>query len=114
HIPIDQYGDYIWVDTSFPSCAQMIAFFYRTFQDELKLGKKGARAMYTGILTDTGRFRYRGVSRLTHEIAGLLLEHGADVVDIDQELSKESTTQFKFKGHILNNANFDEGFVYGI
>lgn len=114
HIPVDQYGDLIWVDTTFPSCAQMIAYFYKTFENELKMTEIGARAMYTGIVTDTGRFRYRGVSKLTHEIAGLLIEKGADVVEIDNKLSKESLGVFKFKAELLNNAIFDEGFVYGI
>ncbi|MCR1809346.1 DHH family phosphoesterase [Haploplasma modicum] len=114
HIPIDQYGDLIWVDTNFPSCAQMIGFFYRTFKDELKVSSVGARAMYTGIVTDTGRFRYRGVSNLTHEIAGMLIDLGADIEEIDGNLSKETLDQFRFKGHLLNSVKFDEGFVYAI
>lgn len=111
HIPIDNYGDYIWVDTSFPSCAQMIAHFFNSFP-ELKISPKGANAMYTGIVTDTGRFRYRGVSKLTHEIAGLLIEEGADIVEIDQNLSKETVELFKFKADLLHKVKFDEGFVY--
>lgn len=114
HLPIDQYGDLIWVDTSFPSCAQMIAFFLQTFKDELTVTKKGATAMYTGIITDTSRFRYRGVSRLTHELAGMLIDYGVDIVYVDQMLSVETMDQFKFKGNLLNNAIFDEDFVYGI
>ena len=114
HIPIEDYGDYIWVDTNFPSCAQMIAYFFKTFSNELKLTKQGARAMYTGIVTDTSRFRFRGVSRLTHELAGMLIDYGADIVEIDQELSKESLEMFKFKANLLANVKFDEGFVYAV
>lgn len=114
HIPVDDYGDLRWVDTSFPSCAQMIAFFYRTFINKLNMSEIGARAMYTGILTDTGRFRYRGVSKLTHELAGLLVEQGADVVEIDNYLSKETIEVFKYKAHMLSTAKFDEGFVYNV
>lgn len=112
HIPIDDYGSIIWVDTTFPSCAQMIGFFYETFKDELKMSPVGARAMYTGILTDTGRFRYRGVSKLTHEIAGMLVGEGADVVEIDKHLSTESIENFKFKANLYGQMKFDEGFVY--
>lgn len=115
HIPIDQYGDLIWVDTNFPAASQMIAYFYKTFKDELKISKNGAQAMYTGIVTDTGRFRYRGVSRLTHEIAGMLVELGADVVEIDQNLSKETMEEFQFKGNLLSQVKFDDaGFSYAI
>lgn len=114
HIPIENYGDYIWVDTNFPSCAQMIAFFLKTFSNELTVSKEGARAMYTGIVTDTSRFRFRGVSRLTHELAGMLIDYGADIVEIDQNLSKESLDMFKFKGQMLSRVKFDEGFAYSV
>ncbi|CCV64993.1 Phosphoesterase RecJ domain protein [Alteracholeplasma palmae J233] len=110
HIPIDQYGDYQWVDTSFPSCAQMIAYFAKTF--DMKITKPGAVAMYTGILTDTGRFKYRGVSQLTHELAGMLLSNGADVEEIDQQLSKESLNVIRYKGFIYQNFITDNGFIY--
>ena len=66
------------------------------------MSKTGATAMYVGIVTDTGRFRYRGVSKLTHEMAGLLVEKGADVVEIDNKLSKESIEVFRYKDHMLN------------
>lgn len=112
HIPVDQYGDLVWVDTSFPSCAQMIAYFSMQFK-QFKITKPGATAMYTGILTDTGRFKYRGVSRLTHEIAGMLLDHGADVEEIDSYLSRESMNATRFKGYIYSNfETTKKGFIY--
>ncbi|MBN3491033.1 bifunctional oligoribonuclease/PAP phosphatase NrnA [Acholeplasma equirhinis] len=112
HIPIDQYGDYQWVDTSFPSCAQMIAYFSTKFK-KLKITKPGAVAMYTGILTDTGRFKYRGVSELTHQMAGMLLNHGADVEEIDKQLSIESLDMIRFKGFVYQNfKTTDKGFIY--
>ena len=68
----------------------MIAHFYLNYKKELKLGYEGALAMYTGILTDTGRFRFRGVSKQTHEIAGMLLTKGVDVEFVDGKLSVET------------------------
>ena len=44
HIPVDNYGDLRWVDTNFPSCAQMIAYFRYKFQNELKYTISGANA----------------------------------------------------------------------
>jgi len=114
HIPIDQYGDYIWVDPSFPSCGQMIAYFFKKYEDKLKLNKDGATALYTGIVTDTNRFKYRGVSRLTHELAGMLISYGVDIEEVDWQLSKESLEKFKFKAYILSKINFDKGFLYTI
>ncbi len=112
HIPVDQYGDLQWVDTSFPSCAQMMAYFSTQIK-KFKITKPGAIAMYTGILTDTGRFKYRGVTKLTHEMAGLLLEHGADVEEIDRYLSSETLDMIRFKGYVyLNFETTEKGFIY--
>lgn len=112
HIAIEDYGDLIWVDTSFPSCAQMITYFYYKFKDELKLSKEGAIALYTGIVTDTGRFRYRGVSKLTHQLAGVLLGKGVDVEYIDAHLSKETLPMIALKGHVYSNYETEGGFIY--
>jgi phosphoesterase RecJ-like protein len=112
HIPVDDYGDLRWVDTNFPSCAQMIAYFYYKFRGELKLTEEGAIALYTGILTDTGRFRYRGVSKVTHQLAGLLLEKGVDVEYIDQMLSTETIETMSLKGFAYNNFKTAKGFIY--
>ncbi|HKL60751.1 MAG TPA: bifunctional oligoribonuclease/PAP phosphatase NrnA [Acholeplasma sp.] len=113
HIPVNDYGDYRWVDTTYPSCAQMIATFYKKYKSELKLGYEGALAMYVGILTDTGRFRFRGVSRQTHEMAGMLLDFGVDVEYVDRNLSVETMDMIRLKGYVLSNFETTEkGFIY--
>lgn len=112
HIPVNDYGDLRWVDTNFPSCAQMISYFYYKFKNELKLTKEGAIALYTGIVTDTGRFRYRGVSKVTHQLAGMLLEKGVDVEYIDQQLSKETLEMVGLKGYVYSNYKTADGFIY--
>ena len=113
HIPVDQYGSIRWVQTDFPSCAQMITYFYYTFKHELKMTLEGANALYTGIVTDTGRFRFRGVSNITHQLAGLLLDQGVDVEYIDQNLSKESLSMIALKGYVYSNfVTTEGGFIY--
>ncbi|MDO9629654.1 MAG: bifunctional oligoribonuclease/PAP phosphatase NrnA [Acholeplasmataceae bacterium] len=112
HIPVDDYGDLRWVDTTFPSCAQMIAYFYYKFKSELKLTLDGANALYTGIVTDTGRFRFRGVSKITHQLAGMLIEKGVDVEYIDNKLSQESLEMIALKGYVYSNFVTTDGFIY--
>lgn len=112
HIPVDDYGDIRWVDTNFPSCAQMIAYFYFTYKKQLKMNLEGAIAMYTGIVTDTGRFRFRGVSQLTHQMAGMLIDKGVDVEYIDGKLGKETLEMIALKGYVYSNFVTAEGFVY--
>jgi bifunctional oligoribonuclease and PAP phosphatase NrnA len=113
HIPVDDYGDIRWVQTNFPSCAQMISYFYYTYKDQLKISLKGANALYTGMVTDTGRFRFRGVSQVTHQLAGLMLSKGVDVEYIDSNLSKETLEVIALKGYVYSNFVITPGgFVY--
>jgi len=112
HIAVDDYGDIRWVDTNFPSCAQMIAYFYYKYQKQLSMTLEGAIALYTGIVTDTGRFRFRGVSQLTHRMAGMLIDKGVDVEYIDGKLGKETLEMIALKGYVYSNFVTTDGFVY--
>lgn len=112
HIPVDDYGDIRWVDTNFPACSQMIAYFYHTYKKQLKISLEGAIAMYTGIVTDTGRFRFRGVSELTHQMAGMLIDKGVDVEYIDGKLGKETLEMIALKGYVYSNFVTTDGFIY--
>ena len=78
HIDIAPYGDYMWVEEEKSSACEMIAEFYYTFRDELKINKEAATYIYTGMVTDSGRFRFRSVSGDTMRYAGVMLDVGID------------------------------------
>jgi bifunctional oligoribonuclease and PAP phosphatase NrnA len=111
HIDVDAYGDMNWVDTSYPAVSEMITDF--AFQHRLDIPLESAIALYTGLITDTGRFRYRGVSKRTHTLAGLLIEAGVDVEFIDSKLSKETLKMYALKGYVYSNfTTVEGGFIY--
>jgi bifunctional oligoribonuclease and PAP phosphatase NrnA len=111
HIDVDAYGDINWVDTTYPAVSEMITDF--AIQNQLNIPIESAIALYTGLVTDTGRFRYRGVSKRTHTLAGLLLEAGVDVEDIDSKLSQESLKVFALKGYVYSNfITVEGGLIY--
>ena len=113
HIIVEQYGDYQYVEEEVSSCAEIIARFYNKFKDELVLSKKAAEALYVGLLTDTGRFKYDSVSDVTFETAAILLRAGVDISYIDNKLSIESLNVLKLKGYCLSNFKMSEkGFAY--
>ncbi|MBO5904750.1 MAG: DHH family phosphoesterase [Clostridia bacterium] len=78
HIPIQPYGDVMWVEEHRSSACEMIAAFCEAFRDELVLTPKAASEIYTGMVTDSGRFRFRSVSGDTMRLAGMLLDAGID------------------------------------
>ncbi len=111
HIDVDAYGDMNWVDTSYPAVSEMITDF--AIQHDLKIPLSSAIALYTGLITDTGRFRYRGVSNRTHIMAGALINEGVDVEFIDSKLTQESLKTFALKGYVYSNfVTVEGGFIY--
>lgn len=112
HIIIDNYGDYNLVDEDIPATSLLITKFLLSYND-LKITQVGANALYTGTVTDTSNFRYRGVSLETFELAGKLVEFGADVEYIDQQLSAESLRATKLKAFIYRTLKVSkDGVVY--
>jgi phosphoesterase RecJ-like protein len=111
HIPVKDYGDLIYVDTTRPASAQIILEFYLRFKDELKLNMEAAIALYTGIVTDTGRFRFRSVNSDTFKSVAYLLDYGIDFVSVLNKLSVKSENLLKLQGYVLLNFKKTENGV---
>lgn len=113
HIDVEAYGDYQYVDTTAPACAQIITEFYLKFKNELILTKEAATALYVGISTDTGRFKFDSVNSRTFNAAALLVDNGVDLGFVDNSLSVETLETLKLKGYCLSNFKITEnGFAY--
>ena len=63
-----QNKNYIIPDAS--SCSEVLY----TLLDEAKISREAAECLYTGIVHDTGVFKYNSTTRKTMEIAGALME----------------------------------------
>lgn len=111
HIPVDSYGDLELVEEEKPACAQII---YEILENnKLKINKEIATCLYTGIVTDTGRFRFDSVTSETFVVAAKLLNYGVNIVEIDNYLSVETLDVIKFKGYVLSHFKLTkEGFAY--
>ena len=71
HIEADPYGDINWVEDFRSSACEMIADFGVTFRDRLKISAEAATDIYMGMVTDSGRFRFEGVTGETMRHARL-------------------------------------------
>jgi len=79
----DKYSDADLVDTSSPSTTTLIAKLLKHWDEKL-VDKDIAESLYTGLLTDTGSFRYSNITSETFEIAKFLVEKGVDPVKVSQ------------------------------
>ena len=103
HIDREAYGDINWVEEKRSSACEMIAYFFSVFQDKLKINSEAATHIYTGMLTDSGRFQYDGVTGDTMRLAGLMLDQGVDTETLNAHLYMRDFDQLKFKAFIYEN-----------
>ena len=80
HISNSNFGDVNWVDPAASSASEMVYRLYRKMG--VALNKDAALALYVGIMTDTGSFRFNNTSSATHAVAGELLDYGIDVAGV--------------------------------
>ena len=111
HIPLESYGDINWVEENRCSCCEIIAYFYQTFSDKLKINQTAAKYLFTGLVTDSGRFRFREVSGDTMRIAGMLLDVGIDLDTLYANLYMQSFESLKYKAYIYKNMKITENGV---
>ena len=100
HIDVKPYGDLSWVEEERSSLCEMIADFWLTFKDELTLDKEGATYIFTGMVTDSGRFRFSSVDGETMRRAGALLDLGIDTEWIYANLNLDDFNVFKFEAYV--------------
>lgn len=78
HQQPDDVATYLYSDTSICSTAQMVYHFFDMLNDTDAITKDMATCLYTGIMTDTGSFRFRSTTSETHRIVAKLIEKGAE------------------------------------
>ena len=111
HIDHQPYGDYCWIEENMSSTCEMVTKFYYTFRDELKINKQAATYLYTGMVTDSGRFRFREVDGDTLRYAGVLLDQGVDTDSLYANLYTKNFEDFKFQSHVFKKMKITENGV---
>ena len=111
HINIAPYGEPMWVEEERSSACEMIADFYATFKDELKIDSEAATYIYCGMVTDSGRFRFRDVSGETMRLAGMLLDIGIDTDKLYANLYMKEFHLYKFEAYAYGQMQITENGV---
>ncbi|MBE6620321.1 MAG: bifunctional oligoribonuclease/PAP phosphatase NrnA [Ruminococcaceae bacterium] len=113
HIDRTPYGDVSWVEEEKSSACEMIADFYAAFSDELKINSAAATYIYAGMVTDSGRFRFRSVTGDTLRAAAMLLDQGIDTDTLFANLYMKEFHTLKFQAHVYKKMKISPaGVVY--
>lgn len=111
HIDNAPYGDLSWVEEDASSACELVVKFYDTFRDELVLNRQAASYLYTGMVTDSGRFRFREVTGDTLRYAAILLDQKVDTEVLFANLYLEEFDNLKFKAYVYENMKITENGV---
>lgn len=98
HIFCETIADIEVTDTSYESCCGLITQF--AVECGLKLNPLAAQSLYTGMVTDSGRFRYDSTSANTFRLASVLMDQPFDTGAIYGSLYSDDLE------HVQNKARF--------
>lgn len=103
HLYPEPFADYMMSDTLASSTAEMVYDFIILMGHKKEIGPATAECIYTGIVTDTGSFKFSTSPKLFRIVAELL-ELGVDDYRLqDLIFNSLDEKQLRLLGHCLNN-----------
>lgn len=103
HQQPENYAQLYYHDVEASSTCELIYEFITILKGKNLINTKIATCIYTGILTDTGGFRFPSTSSKTHKIAADLIEKGINHSDIYNAVHDDNTeNRLKLLGYCLS------------
>ena len=106
HIFVETICDTEVTDTSFESCCGLVTAF--ALNCGLKLSPVSAKALYTGMVTDSGRFRYDSTNAQTFRLASKLMEQSFDTNDIYRHLYADDFDKVRLRAQFVLKIRFTD------
>lgn len=104
HIFTGTIADAEVVDTSFESCCGVVTAL--ALEAGWKICPLAAKSLYTGMVTDSGRFRYDGTTARTFRLAAALLDTGFDPTTVFRPLYADDFESKKLKAQFILKIQF--------
>ncbi len=100
----DTFAKYTFSDTKYGSTCEMVYHFIHQLKQENFINKTVATCIYTGIVTDTGSFRFPKTTSTTHRLVADLIDKGVENSTIHNQLfDKSSYSRLQLLGRALQN-----------
>ncbi|MCL2854161.1 MAG: bifunctional oligoribonuclease/PAP phosphatase NrnA [Defluviitaleaceae bacterium] len=111
HMGNDGFATHNYVDTTAPSTCEIVFSIINPF---VPMTKDMASALYLGMVTDTGGFRYSATTPKTMEIAGKLMSVGIDFTTIQQRAvyTRSKVENAIFSKALQNLVHMPNGLTY--
>ena len=104
HQEPDDYADIMFSNPSIGSTCEFVFQIIEGLGLVQKINKDIASSLYTGIVTDTGSFRFPSVTAATHRAVATLIDAGANHSQIHEKIKDNARPErLKLLGIALNN-----------
>ncbi|MBC5838201.1 DHH family phosphoesterase [Flavobacterium muglaense] len=104
HQKPDDYATVTYSDTSMGSTCEMLYNFISFLDKKADINQTIGTCIYTGILTDSGSFRFPGTTGNTHRIVAELIDLGVENTKIPNLLFENSSySRLQLLGRALQN-----------
>jgi len=111
HQQPDDYAQYVYSDVTMCSTCEMIYHFIEMLDDVDSINSNIGTCLYTGIMTDTGSFRFRSTTSTTHRVIASLIDKGAKNAEIHNNVyDTNSFDRLQLLGCALNNLKLVKEF----
>ncbi len=104
HLFCEKICDVEVVDTSRESCCGLVADF--ALKNKLIITDLAAKSLFTGMVTDSGRFRYDSCNSQTFAVASKLVEHKFDATEIYGNLYADDFSKIKLRAEYTLKIQF--------
>lgn len=113
HPNVEPFGQVLLVDTKAVAVSEILALLFMT--DGGVISALTSSYLFTGIVGDSGRFKYASTTATTFAVTESLINFGVDINTIYNKLYAQEVDDLKALGYILNNFTITpNGFAYYI
>lgn len=111
HLLAEKIADIEAIDSSYESCCGLLTAF--AMDMGLRLSPIAAKSLFTGMVTDSGRFRYDSTNSRTFKLASFLMEQPIDTNEIYRNLYADSFESKKLRAQFTLKINLTgKGVAY--
>jgi phosphoesterase RecJ-like protein len=103
HEEPEQFADFTFWNVKAASTCELIFAMIENLGDRQLVDKTIATCLHTGLITDTGSFRFDSVSQEVHRVAGELVSEGVEVNKIHRSLfDNNDLSRLRLMGHVFS------------
>ena len=111
HISNEKYAKICAIDGTAPACGEVLTCLMEKCGYEID--KATATCLYAAIISDTNNFTTNNTRKETFNVAGRLIDYGAEFSKIIYSVQKVKTySQVKMAGFMAQNVKMKNGFAY--